>query len=142
MNKVVIVARMVRDVEMRYSTGENATAMARFTVALQRKFKNTNGVYDADFPNCIAFGKTAEFINQYFHKGDIIGIDGRITTGSYVNREGVKVYTTEVTVESAEFVGNKNDTANIDNDINEVKPTSQNTDWMNIPEGSEEELPY
>lgn len=108
MNKVIIIGRFTRDPEIKYSTGENATATARFSLAVNRRFKNKEGNYDADFINCVAFGKTAEFIEKYFSKGMAIGITGRIQTGSYTNKEGQKVYTTDVVVEETEFVESKN----------------------------------
>lgn len=108
MNKVIIIGRFTRDPEIKYSTGENATATARFSLAVNRRFKNKEGNYDADFINCVAFGKTAEFIEKYFTKGMAIGITGRIQTGSYTNKEGQKVYTTDVVVEETEFVESKN----------------------------------
>ena len=108
MNKVIIIGRFTRDPEIKYTTGENATATARFSLAVNRRFKNKEGNYDADFINCVAFGKTAEFIEKYFTKGMAIGITGRIQTGSYINNEGQKVYTTEVVVEETEFVESKN----------------------------------
>ena len=108
MNKVVIIGRFTRDPEIKYTTGENATATARFSLAVNRRFKNKEGNYDADFINCVAFGKTAEFIEKYFTKGMAIGITGRIQTGSYTNKEGQKVYTTDIVVEETEFVESKN----------------------------------
>lgn len=108
MNKVIIIGRFTRDPEIKYTTGENATATARFSLAVNRRFKNKEGNYDADFINCVAFGKTAEFIEKYFTKGMAIGITGRIQTGSYTNKEGQKVYTTDVVVEETEFVESKN----------------------------------
>ena len=108
MNKVSIIGRFTRDPEIKYTTGENATATARFSLAVNRRFKNKEGNYDADFINCVAFGKTAEFIEKYFTKGMAIGITGRIQTGSYTNKEGQKVYTTDVVVEETEFVESKN----------------------------------
>lgn len=108
MNKVIIIGRFTRDPEIKYSTGENATATVRFSLAVNRRFKNKEGNYDADFINCVAFGKTAEFIEKYFTKGMAIGITGRIQTGSYINNEGQKVYKTEVVVEETEFVESKN----------------------------------
>ena len=108
MNKVIIIGRFTRDPEIKYSTGENATATARFSLAVNRRFKNKEGNYDADFINCVAFSKTAEFIEKYFTKGMAIGITGRIQTGSYTNKEGQKVYTTDVVVEETEFVESKN----------------------------------
>ena len=108
MNKVIIIGRFTRDPEIKYSTGENATATARFSLAVNRRFKNKEGNYDADFINCVAFGKTAEFIEKYFTKGMAIGITGRIQTGSYTNKEGQKIYTADVVVEETEFVESKN----------------------------------
>lgn len=119
MNKVILVGRLTKDVEIRTS-GENV--FARFSVAANRPFKNKDGEYDADFPNCVAFGKTAEFIEKYFHKGEMIGLTGRIQTGSYTNKDGVTVYTTEVAVDTAEFVSSKKGTS----DENENQ-TSKNT---------------
>ncbi len=108
MNKVIIIGRFTRDPEIKYTKGENATATARFSLAVNRRFKNKEGNYDADFINCVAFGKTAEFIEKYFTKGMAIGITGRIQTGSYTNKEGQKIYTTDVVVEETEFVESKN----------------------------------
>ena len=129
MNKVVIIGRFTRDPEIKYTTGENATATARFSLAVNRRFKNKEGNYDADFINCVAFGKTAEFIEKYFTKGMAIGITGRIQTGSYTNKEGQKIYTTDVVVEETEFVESKykgtsdnvpNNNANSNSDFEEV----------------------
>lgn len=108
MNKVSLVGRLTRDPEVRYTTGENASAIARFSIAVNRRFKNAEGNYDADFINCLAFGKSAEFIEKYFTKGMAIGVTGRIQTGSYTNKDGIKVYTTDVVVEESEFVESKN----------------------------------
>lgn len=105
MNKVTLVGRLTKDVELR-NNGDNA--FARFTLAINHPFKNKeSGEYDADFISCKAFGKTAEFISEWFSKGDPIGISGRIQTGSYENKNGDTVYTTDVMVESAEFVCGK-----------------------------------
>lgn len=140
MNKVILMGRLTRDPETRYTTGENAMAITRFSVAVNRKFKNAEGNYDADFPNCVAFGKTGEFVQKFFHKGDMIGLDGRITTGSYTNKDGVKVYTTEVTVENAEFVGSKN--ANADQGSNQEFNRPVADDFMNVPDSETGELPF
>lgn len=110
MNKVTLVGRLTRDVESR--TTESGKAMARFSVAVNRRFKNAEGNYDADFINCICYDKTAEFIGKYFSKGSAIGIVGRIQTGSYTNKDGAKVYTTDVVVEDAEFVESKGSSTN------------------------------
>ena len=97
MNKCEIVGRMTRDPETSNTPSENV--VTRFSIAVNRRFKNANGNYDADFINCIAFGKTAEFISKYFSKGMAIGLVGRIQTGSYTNKDGKKVYTTDVVAE-------------------------------------------
>ncbi len=104
MNKAILVGRLTKDPELRNS-GEKS--VVKFSIAINRNYKNERGEYDADFINCIAFGKTSEFIAKYFQKGNLIGITGRIQTGSYKNRDGVKVYTTDVMVESTEFINGK-----------------------------------
>lgn len=148
MNKVMIVGRIVRDPDVRYSTGEKATAVARFSVAVNRRFKNAEGGYDADFPNCIAFGAQAEFVSKYFHKGDMIGLDGRLTTGNYTNKDGQKVYTTDVTVENVEFVGGKSNGSSDGKGgtSSMVKPTKargNDNSWADVPADIEdEELPF
>lgn len=135
MNKVVLVGRLTRDPEIRYANNEKNTCTARFSLAINRKFK-TNGQYEADFPNCVAMGKTAEFVEKYFHKGDMIALDGHIQTGSYTNKDGNKVYTTDVFAENVEFAQSKSDSINSNNS----KPSSDG--FMNIPDGIESELPF
>ena len=137
MNKVIIIGRFTRDPEIKYTTGENATATARFSLAVNRRFKNKEGNYDADFINCVAFGKTAEFIEKYFSKGMAIGITGRIQTGSYTNKEGQKVYTTDVVVEETEFVESKNKGTS-DNVPN--NNANSNSDFEEVI--SEDEMPF
>ena len=137
MNKVIIIGRFTRDPEIKYTTGENATATARFSLAVNRRFKNKEGNYDADFINCVAFGKTAEFIEKYFTKGMAIGITGRIQTGSYTNKEGQKVYKTEVVVEETEFVESKNKGTS-DNVPN--NNANSNSDFEEVV--SEDEMPF
>ena len=110
MNNVTLVGNLCRDNEVRYSTDENATAILFNTIAVQRKTKDkTTGKYESDFISIKAFGKTAEFVEKYFKKGDKIGITGEIRTGSYTNKDGVKVYTTDVVVNNAEFVSSKSE---------------------------------
>ena len=143
MNKVQLVGRLTRDPEIRYSQGENATATARFSVAVNRRFKNSEGNYDADFINCVAFGKSAEFVEKYFKKGMAIGLTGRIQTGSYTNKDGQKVYTTDVVVEETEF--DESEGASSTDNSNASRPTSNvssNSDFVNIPDGVDEELPF
>ena len=104
MNKVILMGRLTRDPEVRYSQGDNAMAIARYTLAVDRRFnRNNNDENSADFIGCVAFGKSAEFAERYLHKGTKIVATGRIQTGSYVNKDGVKVYTTDVVVEDQEF---------------------------------------
>ena len=102
MNKVILMGRLTRDPEVRYSQGEQATAIARYTVAVDRRFKR-DGEPTADFIPCVIFGRSAEFAEKYFRQGLKIIVSGRIQTGSYTNRDGQKVYTTEVVVEEQEF---------------------------------------
>ena len=145
MNKVIIVGRLTRDPEIR--TTANST-MASFSVAVDRRFKQ-EGQPDADFPRVIAWGKTAEFIEKYFHKGMKIAIEGRIQTGSYQNQNGQTIYTTDVIAEAVEFVESKNasrggSSTNNGGGNTQSAPAPATTDdgWMNIPEGTEEELPF
>lgn len=143
MNKVELVGRLTRDPEVRYTTGESANAIARFSVAVNRRFKNAEGNYDVDFINCVAFGKSAEFIEKYFKKGMAIGLTGRIQTGSYTNKDGVKVYTTDVVVEESEFVESKNGgSATGTPNTSSNSGASSNDGFMNIPDGIDEELPF
>lgn len=102
MNKVILIGRIVRSMEMRYSQGNNSVAVAKYSLAVQRKFKR-DGEQDCDFINCVAFGKSAEFAEKYFHKGLKIAVVGRLQTGSYTDKDGRKVYTTDVVVEEQEF---------------------------------------
>lgn len=107
MNKVFLIARLTRDPEVRYSTtGEGQLAIARYTLAVDRRFKR-DGEQTADFIRCVSFGKTAEFAEKYFHQGTKIAVEGRIQTGSYQNKYGQTVYTTEVVVENTEFAESK-----------------------------------
>ena len=143
MNKVVLVGRIVRDPEIRYSQGENSTAVARYTIAVDRRFKR-DGEPTADFINCVTFGKSAEFVEKYFRKGLRISISGRITTNSYTNKDGIKVYTTEVTVEEQEFAESKAESeANKTSSRQATSANASSVDgFMNIPDGIDEELPF
>ena len=102
MNKVVLMGRLTRNPDVRYSQGEKATCVARYTLAVNRRFRR-DGEQDADFINCVAFGRQGEFAEKYMKQGTKIVISGRIQTGSYTNRDGVKVYTTDVVVEEQDF---------------------------------------
>ena len=136
MNKVILMGRLTRDPEVRYSQGDNATAVARYTLAIDRKYNREE--QSADFINCVAFGKAAEFAEKYFRKGIRIAITGRIQTGSYTNRDGQRVYTTDVVIEEQEFAESKN--ASTDNPT--PYPTTGSDGFMNIPDGIDEELPF
>ena len=107
MNKVILIGRLTRDPDIRYSSGEKPVAVARFTLAVNRRYKREGNEQQADFISCVSFGKPAEFIERYFHQGTKIAIEGRIQTGSYTNRDGIKIYTTDVVVENVEFAESK-----------------------------------
>lgn len=149
MNKVILMGRLTRDPEVRYSAGENALAIARFTLAVDRRFRR-DGEATADFINCVAFGRSAEFAEKYFRQGLKIAITGRIQTGSYTNREGQKVYTTEVVVEEQEFAESKAASDNYaasrpqqNTAPSMPSPSAASADgFMNIPETLDEELPF
>lgn len=132
------MGRLTRDPEVRYTQGDNAMAIARYSLAVDRRFKR-DGEPDADFINCVAFGKSGEFAEKYLKKGTKIAVVGRIQTGSYTNKDGQKVYTTDVVVEEQEFAESKNSGSS---DNNQSAPANKNTDFMNIPDGIDEELPF
>ena len=138
MNKVILMGRLTRDPEVRYTQGDNAMAIARYSLAVDRRFKR-DGEPDADFINCVAFGKSGEFAEKYLKKGTKIAVVGRIQTGSYTNKDGQKVYTTDVVVEEQEFAESKNSSSS---DNNQSAPANKNTDFMSIPDGIDEELPF
>lgn len=141
MNSAQIVGNITKDIDLKYTSGTNAKAFTRFTVAVQRRFKNAEGKYDADFINCTAWGGTAEFISKYFHKGSRIGITGEIRTGSY-EKDGQRIYTTDINVNTAEFVGAKSDGGNVSkNNMDSTANMDSNT-FMTIPDGIDEELPF
>ena len=134
MNSVKLIGRLTRDPEVRYTDG--GASIARFSLAVDRRFKQENGA-DADFINIVSFGKTAEFIEKYFHKGMKVALNGRIQTGSYTDKDGKKVYTTDVIAENVEFCESKGNSTN-----NEASSTAQDVDFMNVPDGIDEELPF
>ena len=147
MNKVILMGRLTRDPEVRYSQGENALAIARYTLAVDRRAARREGEPTADFINCVAFGRSAEFAERYLRQGTKIVVSGRIQTGSYTNRDGQKVYTTEVVVEESEFAESKANSAAPSNTNYQASPApSPRADigdgFMNIPDGIDEELPF
>lgn len=153
MNKVILMGRLTRDPEVRYSQGENSTAVARYTLAVDRRFSRRDGgdqQQTADFIQCVAFGRSGEFAEKYFRKGLKVVVTGRIQTGSYTNQEGQKVYTSDVVVEDQEFAESK---AASDNNgyqqgggfapADRPAPSAAAGDgFMNIPDGIDEELPF
>ena len=142
MNKVILMGRLVADPEVRYSQGEQSTAVARYRLAVDRRFKR-EGEANADFIPCVAFGKAAEFAEKYFRKGTKIAIAGRIQTGSYTNQEGQKVYTTDVVIEEQEFAESKGSSSGSGQQP-AASPYGQPDEngFMNIPDGLDEELPF
>ena len=142
MNKVILMGRLTRDPDIRHSAGENSTAVARYTLAVDRRYKR-DGEAGAEFISCVAFGRSAEFAQKYFRQGLKVVVTGRIQTGSYTNRDGNKVYTTDVVVEDQEFAENKA-AGQTTNSGSQQKPEPQvDADgFMNIPDGIDEELPF
>ena len=135
MNKVELIGRLTRDAEIRYSQGENPMAIARYTLAVDRRFKK-DGEATADFINCVAFGKLGEFAEKYLHKGVKIAVSGRIQTGSYKNKDGNTVYTTDVVVEEQEFCESKSSNQ-------QDKPKPMDDGFMEVPKDlSGEDLPF
>jgi single-strand DNA-binding protein len=142
MNKSILLGRLTKDPEVRYSQGENPTAIAKFTLAVDRRFKK-DGEQTADFINCSAFCKTAEFVEKYLTKGTKIALTGRIQTGSYTNKEGQKVYTTEVVAEELEFAESKSSNSDGGQSSRPAPSNANNSGFMNIPDGIDsEELPF
>ena len=170
MNKVVLMGRLTRDPDVRYTQGDNSMCIARYTLAVDRRFsRNNNDGQTADFISCVAFGRSGEFAEKYLHKGTKIAVSGRIQTGSYTNKDGVRVYTTEVVVADQEFAesrnasqangsyggnnnyggGNNNYGGGYSggNSYGSSQNTSQSSGgsmdgFMNIPDGIDEELPF
>lgn len=156
MNKVILMGRLTRDPEVRYSQGENPLAIARYTLAVDRRqSRNNNGdEQTADFITCVAFGRTGEFAERYLRKGTKIAVTGRIQTGSYTNKDGVRVYTTEVVVEDHEFCESRNASGQNDGGFGGFNggnnggfggapaASGAGDGFMNIPDGIDEELPF
>lgn len=134
MNKVVLMGRLTRDPETRYTQGQDSLCIARYTLAVDRRQKKDNEAA-ADFIPIVAFGKAGEFAEKYFKKGTKLVVSGRIQTGSYTNKDGQKVYTTEVVAEDQEFAESKRSE-------NATQPAESNDGFMNIPEGIEDDLPF
>ena len=148
MNKVILMGRLTRDPEVRYSQGATPLAIARYTLAVDRRqARNSGDDQTADFINCVAFGRAGEFAEKYFRKGTKIAVSGRIQTGSYTNKDGVRVFTTEVVVEDQEFAESKNASSGSEGgftggNFNRPAPSGAGDGFMNIPDGIDEELPF
>lgn len=142
MNKVILMGRLTRDPEVRYSQGDNNMAIARYTLAVDRRFSR-DSEQSADFISCVAFGRAAEFAEKYLKQGTKIAITGRIQTGSYTNKDGQKVYTTDVVIEDQEFAESKNSNSGGNYAGGRPQPSGAMGDgFMSIPDGIEEELPF
>ena len=154
MNKVILMGRLTKDPEVRYSQGETPMAVARYTLAVDRRqARSNNNEQTTDFINCVAFGRAGEFAERYFRKGTKIAITGRIQTGSYTNKDGVRVYTTDIVVEDQEFAESKNASSGNEGGFqnggyqnnggyNRPAPGGAGDGFMNIPDGIDEELPF
>ena len=154
MNKVILMGRLTRDPEVRYSAGDNSMAIARYTLAVDRRFRRDGSDQNADFIGCVAFGRSAEFAEKYLRQGTKVVVTGRIQTGSYTNRDGQKVYTTDVVVEDQEFAESK--AASSESGMGMMRQpspmaaapmpspsqASSGDGFMNIPDGIDEELPF
>ncbi|MBE5934816.1 MAG: single-stranded DNA-binding protein [Lachnospiraceae bacterium] len=149
MNKIILMGRLTRDPEVRYSQGESSLAIGRFSLAVDRRFKR-QGEAEADFFNCTAFGKQAEFVEKYLKQGTKILLSGRVQNDNYTNKEGQKVYSVQIIAEEIEFAESKAAASNNAGASfnpggfgNEMPEPSQSADgFMNIPTGLEEELPF
>ena len=148
MNKVILMGRLTRDPDVRYSAGESGTSVARYTLAVDRRFNKRDGEATADFISCVAFGRSAEFAEKYFHQGLKVVVTGRIQTGSYTNKDRQRVYTTDVVVENQEFAESKAASANNAGGYQQAAPSrpeptqAAGDGFMNIPDAIEEELPF
>ena len=150
MNRVILMGRLTRDPEVRYSQGERSMAIARYTLAVDRRGRRSqDGGSDqqtADFINIVAFDRAGEFAEKYFRQGMRVSISGRIQTGSYTNKDGVKVYTTEVIVEEQEFAESRAESdanrANFQHQAAPAPSADAGDGFMNIPEGIDDVLPF
>ena len=144
LNKVILMGRLTRNPDIRYSQGEKPVCIARYTLAVDRRFRR-EGEQEADFIGCVAFGRQGEFAEKYFRKGIKIAITGRIQTGSYTNKDGQRVYTTDVVVEEQEFAESKSTSESNAGFAPAERPAPSSAagdGFMNIPDGIDEELPF
>ena len=140
MNKVILMGRLTRDPDIRYTEGQNGQmCIARYTLAVDRRMAKKDDSQSADFISCVAFGKAGEFAEKYLHQGTKIAVTGRIQTGSFTNKEGQKVYTTDVVVEEHEFAESK---ASAETSQQPAQPSPADNGFVKIPEGIENDLPF
>ena len=139
MNKIELIGRLTREPEVRVSQGESQMTIAKFTLAVDRRRTTPDGQREADFISCTAFGKIGEFAGNYLHQGTKIAVTGRLQTGSYTNKEGQKIWTTDVIVEKAEFVEPKRDGQN---QTSQPQAAPAPTGFMNIPDCDDESMPF
>lgn len=144
MNRAILMGRLTRDPEVRYTSGEKSMAVARYTLAVDRRGRgNNSGEQTADFINIVAFDKAGEFAERYFHQGMRVLVSGRIQTGSYTNKEGQKVYTTDIVVDSQEFADSKGAGSGSGSGSSAAPSAPMGDGFMNIPDGVEDEgLPF
>ena len=144
MNRVILMGRLTRDPDVRYSQGSDAMAIARYTLAVDRRGKRDGGndQQSADFISCVAFKNNAEFAEKYLRQGTKVVIEGHIQTGSYTNKDGQKVYTTDVIIDSQEFAESKASNSDSYTAPSRPEPSSVGDGFMNIPDGIDEELPF
>lgn len=140
MNRVALMGRLTKDPDVRYTQGQEQMAVARYTLAVDRRRKAKEGEQSADFISCVAFGKAGEFVEKHLHKGTKIVVSGRIQTGSYTNRDGQKVYTTDVVVDDQEFAESKNSQQG--SATTGTNQQGSEDGFMDIPGGIDEELPF
>lgn len=137
MNRVILIGRLTRDPDIRYSQSGDNMAIGRFTLAVDRRGRQENNQQSADFIGCVCFGRQAEFAEKYLRQGMKIAVTGRIQTGSYTNKDGQKVYTTDVVLDDIEFAESKGNQSG-----SRPEPSSIGDGFMNIPDGLDEELPF
>ena len=146
MNKVILMGRLTRDPEVRYSQNATSTAIGRFSLAVDRRFKR-EGQPDTDFFNCTAFGRTAEFVEKYLKKGTKVVVSGSVQNDNYTNKDGQQVYSVQIMVDEVEFAESKNASGGFDGGFNQGSrpapaPASAGDGFMNIPSGIDDELPF
>lgn len=141
MNKVILMGRLTRNPEVRYSQGENSLAIAKFSLAVDRRFKR-QGEAEADYFNCTAFGKQAEFVEKYLKQGNKMLVTGRVQNDNYTNKDGQKVYSVQIIVDELEFAENKSKQSTNKSNNQATTKSNQADGFMNIPTGLEDELPF